>query len=106
MIRTLIVLAVVTVLPLAPAEQTAVVPLAQDLVFTTTSHSALVAGDRSLPVADTEVVFPIETADADRIQFTFSSALRVMPRRPALSMPCRTGSNGRSGARTSARPRE
>ena len=72
MIRTLIVLAVVTVLPLAPAEQTAVVPLAQDLVFTTTSHSALVAGDQSLPVADTEVVYSIETADADRIEFTFS----------------------------------
>ncbi len=91
MIRTLIVLAVVTVLPLAPAEQTAVVPLAQDLVFTTTSHSALVAGDRSLPVADTEVVYSIETADADRIQFTFSfsapgdaataSALDAVPHR-------------------------
>lgn len=48
------------------------VPLAAGLNFTITSHSGLVAGAGSAPIADTEIVYSVVDSDNDRISFRFS----------------------------------
>src|SRR5258708_1108186 len=52
--------------PVAP------VPLSAGLTFTITSHTALVAGTGSVPVADTEIVYAVVDSDENRIVFRFS----------------------------------
>ena len=52
--------------PLAP------VPLSTGLIFTITSHTALVAGTGSVPIADTESVYAVMGSDENRIVFRFS----------------------------------
>jgi len=53
-------------------ESSAQVPLAAGLNFTITSHSGLVAGAGSVPIADTEIVYSVVDSDNDRISFRFS----------------------------------
>jgi outer membrane protein OmpA-like peptidoglycan-associated protein len=48
------------------------VPLAQGLVFTTTSHAGLATTAGSVPIADTEAVYSIVGADDERIAFRFT----------------------------------
>src|SRR6185437_672509 len=47
------------------------VPLAQGLVFTVTSHVGLVTNRGSVPVADTEIVYSVAAADANRVTLHF-----------------------------------
>ena len=60
---------------LVPASQAAtaasLVPLTPGLTFTVTSHVGLVTNRGSVPVADTEIVYSIETADASRVTLRF-----------------------------------
>src|SRR5258708_2166964 len=48
------------------------VPLSAGLIFTVTSHTALVAGTGSVPIADTEIVYAVVGSDENRIVFRFS----------------------------------
>src|ERR1700730_15699842 len=52
--------------PIAP------VPLSAGLIFTMTSHTALVASTGYVPIADTELVYAVVGSDENRIIFRFS----------------------------------
>jgi outer membrane protein OmpA-like peptidoglycan-associated protein len=68
-------LAATAVLPAAASTATAdspVIPLVRGLVFTTTLHASLVASTGSAPLADTEIVYSVERADSDRVDFSLT----------------------------------
>src|SRR5260370_38402029 len=54
--------------PVAP------VPLSAGLTFTITSHTALVAGTGSGPLADTEIVYAGVASDENRFVFRFAAS--------------------------------
>jgi len=49
-----------------------IVPLASGLVFTVTSHAGLVSSRGSVPIADTESVYSVADAGADKVILTFN----------------------------------
>jgi len=54
-----------------PQPATDLIPLAQGLAFTVTSHVGLVTNRGSVPVADTEIVYSVAAADASRVTLRF-----------------------------------
>lgn len=55
--------------PASPASN--LIPLVPGLTFTVTSHVGLVTNRGSVPVADTEIVYSVEAADASRVTLRF-----------------------------------
>ena len=58
------------------ATPASVVPLVRGLTFTVTSHVGWQTNRGSVPVADTEIVYSVEAADASRVQLRFLLSAR------------------------------
>lgn len=54
-----------------PTSAAGLVPLARGLTFTVTSHVGLVTNRGSVPIADTEIIYSVQGADASRVTLTF-----------------------------------
>ncbi|HVS78528.1 MAG TPA: OmpA family protein [Steroidobacteraceae bacterium] len=63
--------AAAAIAPGGPSGSAPNIPLEQGLTFTVTSHVGLVSNRGSLPVADTEIVYSVESVDANRVRLRF-----------------------------------
>ena len=67
----LAVTAVAAAPPAGPRPGERLVPFVPGLTFTVTSHVGLVSNRGSLPIADTEIIYSVERADASRVTLRF-----------------------------------